>query len=714
MSDESQHPVQSARVDDARFGDSAILRAALDTVQDAVYVKDLNGRYVFVNAAATRAFGRPSEELIGRSDSAFFPLGDADRVQHTDRRVVESGILQTWEEELSLGGEKRTFVTTKRPLMDARGQVLGVIGVSRDITERREAERLQRETEERFRIMADVAPVMIWMAGRDALCDFFNKPWLQFRGRRMEQELGNGWAEGVHAEDYDRCMQTYLAAFHAQEPFRMEYRLLRHDGEYRWILDTGVPRFEPDGTFAGYIGSCIDIHDRVLQQQILEESTAHMEELTLELEVTADQLQARTAEAEASKSSAERAEERAILLDEAAAVLHSSFDYEAALRSLAALMVPRFAEWCVVHLIDEKGEPRQLELAPEAETQVAAEEARRALPPPISMDGIVSDVLRSDRPRYYEHISEEQLRYLARDEEELTVVRGLNLASAMIVPMTTGGRTVGALTLMSSSHGRYSLQDQRLVQELARRAASAVEQARLYQESQEANRAKSEFLATMSHELRTPLNAITGYADLLQIAVHDEAQRIAHLDRIKASAWHLLSIIEEILSFSRLEAGREIVMPEAFDASELAQEAVAIVQPVALQKGLTLDVRLATATLPLETDRAKLRQIFVNLLSNALKFTQRGEIVVEGERTDDGVILRVRDTGPGIDPAHVEQIFEPFWQVDRGTRRKSGGTGLGLTVSRQLARLLGGELTVESELGAGSTFIIKLPLTAPQ
>jgi len=129
--------------------------------------------------------------------------------------------------------------------------------------EQEAAERGRRESEERFQLMADTAPVMLWMSGSDTLCTFFNRRWLEFRGRTMEQELGNGWTEGVHADDLERCVGTYLASFHARQEFRMEYRLRRADGAYCWILDTGVPRFFPEAEFAGYMGSCIVIDDHL-------------------------------------------------------------------------------------------------------------------------------------------------------------------------------------------------------------------------------------------------------------------------------------------------------------------------------------------------------------------------------------------------------------------------------------------------------------------
>lgn len=229
-----------------------------------------------------------------------------------------------------------------------------------------------------------------------------------------------------------------------------------------------------------------------------------------------------------------------------------------------------------------------------------------------------------------------------------------------------------------------------------------------------ANTAKSNFLAVMSHELRTPLSAIIGYEELLADGITgpvNDAQK-HQLGRMKASAQHLLHLIDQILSYSRVDAGREVVQAEDVDANELAQDAATLVEPLAREKGLPLEVVVTGYSLPMCTDSGKVRQILVNLLSNAVKFTPSGRVTLIVQHA--GAIVRyvVRDTGIGIAEEHRDQIFDAFWQVEQPSTRRVGGTGLGLSVTRRLARLLGGDVVVESRVGEGSAFTVTIPLEA--
>jgi PAS domain S-box-containing protein len=164
------------------------------------------------------------------------------------------------------------------PIKDESGRVVRVAGIAEDITERKQAQEALRDSEERFRTLADAAPIMIWGSGTDKQCHYFNKQWLDFTGRTVEQELGSGWSEGVHPVDVEGCLETYNASFDARKPFQMEYRLRRHDGEYRWVMDSGVPRCAPDGTFSGYIGSCLDITERRAAEEAIRGADRRKEE----------------------------------------------------------------------------------------------------------------------------------------------------------------------------------------------------------------------------------------------------------------------------------------------------------------------------------------------------------------------------------------------------------------------------------------------------
>jgi signal transduction histidine kinase len=268
--------------------------------------------------------------------------------------------------------------------------------------------------------------------------------------------------------------------------------------------------------------------------------------------------------------------------------------------------------------------------------------------------------------------------------------------SAHIMPVLRDGQVTGVLVLL---------------QDVTERVAREEELREALQRAESASRAKSEFLASMSHELRTPLSAIVGYMELLDGEMVGPVTPVQknYVGRVKRAARHLINIIEEILTFSRIEAGKEEVHAELVDATLLVRDVGELFEPQSLEKGLALTVALPPERVVVTTDPTRLRQILINLLGNAMKFTDAGHVALEVTLTDDRVHFCVRDTGPGITSVDLGRIFDPFTQLDQSHTRPKGGTGLGLPVSRRLAHLLGGDLTVTSAPMQGTTFTLWLP-----
>jgi signal transduction histidine kinase len=301
------------------------------------------------------------------------------------------------------------------------------------------------------------------------------------------------------------------------------------------------------------------------------------------------------------------------------------------------------------------------------------------------------------------------------------MVPELRVGPLLAAPLVAHDKLFGFLAVVRAEHApAFSAREARRLRVIADHAALAMWKADLLEQSRAADHAKGRFLATISHELRTPLTALTGYEELLADEVMGpltEPQTDV-LERMRSVTHHLTVMIEEVLAFSSIEAGREIARPTEFLAEDLVRAVLAIVEPLGRQKKLRVSCELPSEPVRLTSDIDKVRQIIVNLAGNAVKFTDRGEVrivlsEVHSSGDDDSscreVRFTVRDTGPGIAAEDIRRLFRPFSQVDTGLTRRHGGTGLGLYISQRLAALLGGRIDVESEVGAGSSFTLALP-----
>ena len=308
-------------------------------------------------------------------------------------------------------------------------------------------------------------------------------------------------------------------------------------------------------------------------------------------------------------------------------------------------------------------------------------------------------------------------RYAVESPEARALTEGLPIGPALLTPLVAHGRVLGVLGVVRPvGQEPFTAEDRRHLDVIADHASLALYNARLFEEAREANEAKANFLATMSHELRTPLTALTGYGELLADGILGELSRPQHdvVERMRSVTHHLSVMIDEILAFSSLEAGRERVRAVDAPASEVLEAAAAVVEPLARQKGIGFEIELPRQAPSVVTDVDKVRQILVNLAGNAVKFTDRGAVRLSLEVLTDGVRYCVRDTGVGIAEGDRDRLFQPFTQLDAGLTRRHGGTGLGLYISQRLANLVGGRIDLRSEPGQGSTFSLTLPMACEE
>jgi PAS domain S-box-containing protein len=407
-----------------------------------------------------------------------------------------------------------------------------------------------------------------------------------------------------------------------------------------------------------------------------------------------------------------RSVETVALLAEAGSILSSSLDHERALADLTRMMVPRLGDWCVVEII-EHGEARAVALAHgDPQRLELLRELRRRYPPRPSDPNGAFEVARDRRARLIPDIGLDMLAAWAQDADQLQLCRAVGMRSAIVVPLVAAGRGFGALTLVSSESGRrYGPETLAVVEELAHRAALAVENARLYADTQDAVRVREEFLSIAGHELKTPLTALKlqlgGLLRLMQRPAEvDRASTLARLEVTVRQSDRLEKLINQLLDVSRIAAGRLSLDREDMDLGVLAREVASRFADEAARAGSTLAVATEPPLIG-RWDRVRMEQVVANLISNAIKYGRSQPIEVRVYAAGDDVGLEVRDHGIGIAPEHQARVFGRFERAV--SDRHFGGLGLGLWIVRQVIESHGGVISVDSAPDQGSRFVVVLP-----
>jgi PAS domain S-box-containing protein len=572
-------------------------------------------------------------------------------------------------------GTYRWHLTRALPMRDETGRIVKWIGTNTDITRRRQVEEALRESEERFRVLADTAPVLIWMSGRDNRISYFNTRWLEYTGRTMEQELGDGWVEGVHSDDVDRCWNIYSEAFDRREPFDLEYRLRKADGQYGWLHESGAPRFLPGGTFAGYHGACIDITARKLAEaelrRVHDELEHRVSERTAQLAMANRSLQDEIAERKHVEEAVRDSELRYKLLTEATfdgIAIHDQgilIEVNAGLGRIFGYGPGELIGRSLWDLVAD--ESRDLVLA----------NMQNGVNGPYEAMG-----RRKDGTTFPGEVVVRPCRYRGK---EVRLV---------------AGRDITERKHLEAERSRHT---EELEHQIAERTA---EIAKL-----ESQRAQTEKLAAMgrlaagvAHEINNPIAGIKNAFTLVKQAVdpaHPHAEFVGMIDR---EITRVASIVQNMYQLYRPESGKG----EAVELRSMMNDIEALFSKRLQQRRLELAIDVDPCIDRLRVPRGDLLQVLLNLLNNAIDCSSDGGTITLAICVGpDAIRIAVSDQGPGISPDNLPHIFDPFFTTK--TERDQKGMGLGLSISQSLVMAMGGKIEVRTQPNGGSTFSVLLP-----
>jgi PAS domain S-box-containing protein len=674
------------------------------------------------------------------------------------KNSLNTGIEYEAEHRVLLpNGQIRWLDTRGRVEFGGDGKPARMRGVSFDVTRRKLGEEALSESEGRFRTMADTAPVLIWMAGVDKLCNFFNKPWLEFTGRSLDQEMGNGWAESVHPDDLQRCIKTYTDAFDARKPFVMQYRLRRHDGEYRWIKDDGVPRHGPQGTFRGYIGACVDINEWITNEQALRESeermnlaaeAAHLGMWEWDLssnELWGTRLKARRAllglpvpekitieEALTHVHADDRDRLRRALNDAIETGKDYGCEYRVVLPNGNVLWMENRGH-CVsgadgktiavrgvsIDVTERKQAEEKFRLAVEAspsgivlvdgEGKIVLVNAhveelfgyRREELVGKLVDILVPERLRASHPAHRAKFAAKPEAVVIGAGRELFARRKDGSEFPVEIGLNPIDTPDGILILAA-------------VVDISARKIAESEALQHREELGHLSRVAvmGEMAASIAHELNQPLSGIISNASA--------GQRF--IDRGNVDLREMRDLLADIIADGRragdvIRGVRSMVKKSEtarhrMDLNDLVMDVVRLVKADALLRSCTLDTVLAPDLPAIEADPTQLQQVLINLVINAFDAMRdtpvnRRKVVIATEQNGDGTICTsVRDYGVGIPEEKRSRLFEQFFTT------KAEGLGMGLSIVRSIVESHGGTVTAENADGGGARFHFTLPVNA--
>jgi PAS domain S-box-containing protein len=652
----------------------------LASIGDGVIVTDENSQVTFLNSIAEQLTGWTLREVEGKSLDEIFSIVNEQTRQPTENPVTkalrEGRIVGLANHTILIArdGTERAIDDSAAPIREEDGSIIGVILVFRDVSRERKAKNALEDSEERLRLAMEAGRLGSWAWDIPKSSVEWSPTLEKIHGLAPGGFAGTfeAYQRDIHPDDRERVLSVIRQTVEKGHDHYLEYRIVWPDGSVHWLESRGKLFHDENNQPLRLIGVCSDVSER----KQLEHSLHFL--------------------AEASKS------------------LSLLVDYKSTLQKVARLAVPEFADWCTVDLLEANGSLQRLAAAhvDPAKVELAAELARR-YPPASDAPRGPFNVVRTGKAEFLTDIPVTLLQEVAQDDEHLRIIQALGLKSYVCVPLRTNTTLLGVMTFVAAESGRrYFAADVVLAEELAYRAAIAIENARLYQQIREADRRKDEFLAMLAHELRNPLAPLRSGLEIMAMDAGNDQETIGVMqDQVE----HIIRLVDDLLDVSRIMRGRVELRREPFEIAALVRRSVLTVQPLVDSHQQQLIVSVPDEPIWVEVDPVRLIQVIENLLNNASKYTDTGgRIELNVKRSDGDVIIEVSDTGIGLEPELLPFVFELFTQSSRSLDRSQGGLGIGLTLVKTLIEMHGGTVTARSAgPGQGSTFTLGLPVIKP-
>ncbi len=695
---------------------NALLRCIMSADNVGLIICDLDGTITDTNEGILNLLQYTREDLkAGRVNWRDITPKEYEEVDNTALvHLRAKGIFSPYEKQYFRRDGSRADVLVM-PAMIEDSESIDAIGLIVDLSALKNAEKALAETNRTLdqRVRERSAEVQSANAFLDSLIEHipsmifvkeakklryvrFNRASEELMGYSRQEMLGKGDYDFFPEKEADYLIETDREVFakgkmvEIQElPTTTKYRGVR-------ILHTKkIPLYDEHGEPQYLLGISEDITERKI---------AEAERLEL--------IKAQTA-----KEEAEKIAEQFKILSKASALFTSSLDYQSTLQNLVRAIVPSIADWCAINAIGAEGDFKLLALEYIHNDQNDPWHLGEFYPIPSTMKFGPPEVLRTGKTMLLQPVTKDHLTEYAKDSRARAMLENIGILSHLCVPLKSRSEIFGTISFITTREsGRlYDASDVQLAEDLASRASLAIDNARLYETSQNLNRVKDEFLATLSHELRTPLNVIQGLAEILKAEDVElsEDDRRDYYEAIWRNSQNQTRIMTDLLDLSAIITGKMSFTPQIISAGDAVRDVIKNFTTAARMKGVSFESDLFGAPPSMMADLTRFQQIVWNLVSNAIKFTPAGgSVKVSVTEKGSACILEVTDTGIGIEPEFISHIFERFRQEDSTVTRRFGGLGLGLSIVRQLVELHGGEVFVESEgKGRGAKFIVALPLS---